>query len=205
MSKSLPFNSVGLMADDVQALEDSFKALQAKFNIGLPDSSFHLNKFELFNNEKEASIIGTLLINYPSTDCYLNLVKIHYDFTAGRSHQNYFKSQAWAFVKLKSDFGRILIRQETFADRVLEIVHHTELKFKDDKVFSDNFYVVTNDQEKAFLGMTTDFRNVIKSNMYPGFVVEVIKDTLVIRNSQPVVAADTVHLAEFASKISALR
>jgi len=203
--KNLPFNSVGLMAEDVQALEDSYKALQAKFNIGLPDGSFHLNKFELFNNEKEASVIGTFLTNYPSTDCYLNLVKIHYDFTAGRSRQNYFKCQAWAFVNLKNDFGRILIRQETFADRVLEIVHHTELKFKDDKVFSDNFYVVTNDQEKTLLAMTPDFRNVVKTNMYPGFVVEVIKDTLVIRNSQPIVPADTVHLAEFASKIAALR
>jgi hypothetical protein len=203
--KNLLFNTVGLMADDVQALENSYKALQAKFNIGLPDHSFHLNKFELFNNEQEASVIGTFLINYPSTDCYINLVKIHYNFTAGKSRQNYFKCQAWAFVTLKNDFGRVLIRQETFADRVLEIVHHTELKFKDDKVFSNNFYVVNNDPEKALLAMTPDFRNIIKTNMYPGFVAEVIKDTLVIRNSQPIVPADTVHLAEFASKIAALR
>jgi len=41
--------------------------------------------------------------------------------------------------------------------------------------------------------------------MYANFVIEIIKDTLVIRNSQPIDPAQTVHLAEFASKIAELK
>jgi len=203
--KNLPLNTLGLSADDVQAIEDSYKALTAKFNIGLPDGTEHINKFELFNNEKEASVSGTFLLDYPSPDAYLNIVKIHYDFTSGRTRLNYFKCQAWAFVSLKKDFGRVLIRKETFADRVLEMVHHTELKFTDDKVFNDNFYVSCNDKDKATSAMTPEFRDVIKDNMYTGFVVEIIKDTLVIRNNQPIDTEQTIHLAEFANKVAAIK
>jgi hypothetical protein len=203
--KNLPFDTINLGADDVQALEDSYKALKAKFNIGLPDSNTHLNKFELFNNEPEASISGTFLINYPATNCYLNFVKIHYNYSVGRSQVKNYKCQAWAFVILKRDFGRVLIRRETFADRVLEVVHHTELKFKDDKQFSDKFYVVTNDVTKATAAMTSDFRTAIMSAQNTNFVIEAINDTLVIRNNQPVNQQDITYLAEFASKIAALR
>jgi len=202
--RNLPFDTINLGADDVQALEDSYNALKAKFNIGLADSHTHLNKFELFNNEPDASVSGTFLINSPAVNCYLNFVKIHYNYSVGRSQVNNYKCQAWAFVTLKRDFGRILIRRETFTDKMLEIVHHTELKFKDDKQFSDKFYVVTNDEVKAAAAMTPDFRTAIMSVKDTDFVIETIGDTLVIRNNQPINSQDIVYLAEFAGKIAAI-
>lgn len=202
--KNLPFDTVDLSADDVQVMEDTYKALQTKFNIGLPDTGF-INGFELFNNEQEASISGTFLLDYPSVDCYLNFVKIHYNYTAGRSRVNNYKCQTWAFVNLKSDFGRVLIRKETLTDKILEMVHHTELKFSDDKVFSDNFYAAANDTAKALTGMIPAFRDVIKENMYLNFVIEINGTALVIRNNQPIDAEQTVHLAELANKIAALK
>jgi uncharacterized protein YxjI len=201
--ENLPFNTVNISGDDVQALEDSYNALKAKFNIGLPDSKTHINRFEVFNNEKDASVIGTYLINYPLTDCYLNFVKIHYEYTAGRTRVNNFKCQAWAFVNLQHDFGRALIRKETFTDKILELMQHTEVKFNDDKVFSDNFYVAANDTNKAISGMTIAFRNAIKESMYPSFVIEINGNALVIRNSLPVDAEQTVKLMELANKIAA--
>ncbi len=194
---NLPFDTVYLSADEVQALEDAYKALKAKFNISLPGADTHINKFEQFNNENEATIAGTFLINHPVNDCNLTFVKIHYLDNIGRVKSNYWKCQAWAFVNLKQDFGRVLIRRETFADKILGLVHPIELKFKDDKVFSDHFYVVTNDQGKATAAMTPDFRKVIIDMMYKDFVIEIINKTLVIRNNQPINTEDTVHLAEF--------
>jgi len=204
MMKNLPFDTVDLSADDVQVMEDAYKALKTKFNTGLPDTGF-INRFELFNNEQEASVSGTFLLNYPSADSYLNFVKIHYNYTAGRSRVNNYKCQTWVFVNLKSAFGRVLIRKETLTDKILEMVHHTELKFSDDKVFSDNFYAAANDTAKALAGMTPAFRNVIKENMYLNFVIEINGTALVIRNNQPIDAEQTVHLAELASKIAALK
>ncbi|MDB5024910.1 MAG: hypothetical protein JWP78_2665 [Mucilaginibacter sp.] len=188
------------------------KVLKTKFNISLPgDAGQHINQFELFNNDPGAKIGGTLLINQSDINCYLNFIKSRFSYSyggrGGKGGQSftYDKYQVWAFVTLSRDFGRILIRRETFADRILGIVHPVELKFKDDKVFSEHFYVVTNDKEKAPAAMTSDFRNIIKEMMYKNFVIEIIGSILVIRDNQPIDPQEVIHMTELACKIAELR
>jgi len=41
--------------------------------------------------------------------------------------------------------------------------------------------------------------------MYANFVVEINKNILVVRNNQPIDPEQTIQLAEFASKIAALK
>jgi hypothetical protein len=208
---NFPFDTVDLDANEVQTLEDTYTALKAKFSITLTsDGDASLNKFELFNNNG-AKIGSTLYINHSDTACYLNFVKSRFSYSyggrGGKGGQSfvYDKYQVWAFVALSIDFGRVLIRKETFTDRVLEIVHPIELKFRDDKVFSQYFYVVANDVEKAKAAMTPDFRNLLANQMYKDFVIEIIGNTLVIRNNQPINPEVTVHMAELASKIASLK
>jgi hypothetical protein len=210
--EKLPFDTINIDAGEVQALVDTYAALKAKFTIGLPGNAQHfINKFELFNNGPGAKIGGTLFINYPETNCYLNFIKTSYSYSAGgrggKGGQSfvYDKYQVWAFVTLNRDFGRVLIRPETFTDRVLEIFHPTELKFKEDKVFSENFYVLSNDQEKAEAAMKADFRDIIKDMMYKNFSIEIINQVLVVRDNQPINQDDIVGLAEFASKLSTIK
>ena len=209
--KNFPFDTTALDADEVQSLEDTYEELKRKFSIGLPnESEQHINKFEIFNNIPGAKLGGTLLINHPSANCYLNFVKFSYQNSmggrGGKGGQvtRYDKYQVWAFADLKSDFGRVLIRRETFTDRVLEIFHPIELKFNDDRIFNDHFYVVANDNEKAKAAMTSAFRNILVEMMYNDFVAEIINTAIVIRTIQPVAPDHTVHLAEFINKISQL-
>jgi hypothetical protein len=207
---NLPFDTVGIDADEVQALEDSYKALKAKFNIEIPGkTNLHINKFELFNNNQNSTIGGVLLINPPVNSCYLTFIRSFYAYSAGgrgggSQNSSYYKNQAWAFVDLKKDFGRVLIRRETFTDRLMELVHPVEVKFADDKVFTHYFYVVANDNEKAIAAMTPDFRSIIKDYVNEGLVIEIVNYTLVIGNSNPITAGQTVYLAEIANKIAAL-
>jgi hypothetical protein len=208
---NLPFDTVDLDADEVQTLEDTYKSLKEKFSTASPGTAdVYLNKFELFNNNPEASVGGTLFINYPATNCYLNFVKSSFSYSYGGRGGNggqsfvYDKYQVWAFVNLKRDCDRILIRKETFADRLLEIIHPIELKFKEDRIFSDNFYVVANDVEKATTLLTSDFRKIMTEMMYKDFVIEIINKTLVIRNNQPINPDQVIHLAEIACKIASI-
>jgi hypothetical protein len=209
---NLPFDTINLDADEVQALVETYTALKAKFTIGLPSNTQHfVNNFEQFNNTPGAKIGGTLFINYPETNCYLNFVKNSYSYSyggrGGKGGQSfvYDKYQAWAFVTLNRDFGRALIRPETFSDRILEIFHPTELKFKEDEVFSACFYVTTNDPEKARAAMATDFRDIIKDMMYKNFSIEIINQVLVIRDNKPINQDDVVCLAEFARKLATIK
>jgi len=209
---NFPFDTVDLDAGEVQALEDTYKALKTKFTISLPSEiDQHINKFEPFNNTPGARLGGTLLVNQPAINCYLNFVKNRFSYSyggrGGKGGQDfiYDKYQAWAFVTLSRHFRRVLIRRETFADKILGIVHPIELKFKDDKVFSEHFYVVTNDNEKATTAIAPDFRGIIVDMMYKDFVIETINNTLVIRNNQPIDTEEVVYMTEFATKIAALK
>jgi len=207
---NLPFDTVGLDANEVQRLEDSYKALKAKFNIEVPGkANLHINKFELFNNSQNLAVGGVLLINPPVNSCYLTFIRSFYANSAGgrgggSQNTSYYKNQAWAFVDLKKDFGRVLIRRETFTDRIIELVHPVEVKFADDKIFTHYFYVVANDTEKAIAAMTPDFRSIIKDYVNEGLVIEIVNYTLVIGNINPITAVQTVYIAEIANKIAAL-
>src|SRR6187402_3700876 len=152
---NLPFDTVGIDADEVSALEKTYALLQSKFKLVLPGKvDLHVNKFELFNNNPDTVIGGSFIINTPKNTSYLTFIKNHFSVSAGSrggGSQNleYDKYQVWAFVTLSKDFGRVLIRKKTFTDSMLEIVNHVELKIDDDQQFNSKYHVVANDKQKA--------------------------------------------------------
>lgn len=207
MSNELPFDLVSLGADDVQALEDTYKALRAKFSVSLSDNSdIHLKQFDLFNTDPDKTIGGTLLINTPANNLHLAFLKIHYSYYGLRSatRSDYYKYQVWAFINSNKDFGRALVRHETFNDRLVGLIHPCELAFKDDKPFDHKFYVVCNDEQKALLAMNFNFRNAVM-DMGDDMMLETAGHSIIIGNNMAVEADQTVRLAEFAYKIAALK
>jgi hypothetical protein len=200
--EKLPFDTVNMNADDVQALEDCYKALKQNCKIGLTnDDVIKLKDFDVFSGCTKASIAGTLLINHPEDGCYLTFVKVFTAFKRGGSN----KYQIWASATLRSDFGRVIIRQETLVDKILNAVHPVELHFKDDPHFSSKFYVVTNDKDKATAAMTSNFRDAIRDIQLDYFIIEIAGSTLIIGNVQLITPQQAIYLAEFASKLSAIK
>ena len=83
--EKLPFDTTDIDADDIQALEDSYKALRSKFKVGLTeDDTFDLKKFDAFSNYKDITVGGSLLINHPESGCYLTFVKVRTQISNGR-------------------------------------------------------------------------------------------------------------------------
>jgi len=207
MLHNLPFDTCSLQADTVQALEDTYAALRAKFNVSVPnDINLHIDEFETINANPDISLGGILQINNTVNELYLAFIKIHEHYHSVRSvtDVDFYVYKVWAFIKMKSDFGRVLIRKETFTDRIVSLIHHVELDFNDDKEFNKRFYVITNDDQKAHLAMNWNFRNAIM-DMANDMEMEALDHTLIISNNQPIDTEQTIHLAEFASKIAALR
>jgi len=157
--KNLPFDTVELSGDDVQILEDTYEALKAKFNVGIDcDIHFDVKKFDLTANT-ETTVGGVLSINTPNP-FYLVFLKTHYSSYGTRSVTRYdwYKYTVWAYINSKTDFGRILIRHETFNDRLVALLHPCEMKFPDDKAFEHKFYVVSNDDPKSTSGHELQFQ-----------------------------------------------
>jgi len=205
--ENLPFDITDIDAGEVQALEDTYRALRLKFKVGLSgDRTFDIKKFDAFSNYKDISVGGSLLINHPESGCYLTFVKVRTDIPNGRGPGiSYFKYQVWACATLRSDFGRMMVRRETVVDKILDFVHPTELQFKDDLPFSKKFHVVADDKQKTGVAMTKAFRNAVMEINADDFVIEIVKSTLILGNAQPLDPKQVVYFADAASKLSRVK
>lgn len=205
--KNLPFDTTNTDADDVQALENIYTSLKGKFAIGLPaEIDIQLNQFNIFSNYPGAGIGGTLLINHPEMGCYLLFIKVPTHIQNGRGPSiNYYKYQLWAYATLRNDFGRVIIKRETFFERLLNAIHPAELKFEGDAEFNKNFNVVADDQHKASNAMTPGFRNAIKDIKLENFIIEITNSWLLIGSIDLINAEHAVELSLIASNLSAIK
>jgi hypothetical protein len=203
----LPFDTTNIDADDARMLEDTYGALKTKFKVAIAEGiTADLKQFDVFSNYNDISVGGTLLIDHPESGCYLAFVKVKTDIPNGRGPAiDYYRYQVWALATLRNDFGRMIIRRETVVDKILNLVHPTELHFKDDPSFSKKFNAVANDKVKAWRAMTKAFRNILMEIKTNDLTIEIVNSTLVIGNNQPVGPRQTIYLAEVASKLSRVK
>jgi hypothetical protein len=205
---NLPFDTIALSADEVDALDSIYKTLHEKFEIGLNcELDLPVNKFDVWCCNTGSSVGGVLAVNHPVNECYLAFIKVHYFYHSikGGMDTDYYKYKVWGLVKLKKDAGRILIRRETFTDRVLGLVHPVELEFKDDKPFSHKFYVVTNDEDKAIATLNWNLRNLIMQIDNENIIIETADNLLIVGNDNWLDTDEVVSIAETAYKIASLR
>ncbi|MHB8207269.1 hypothetical protein [Mucilaginibacter sp.] len=202
----VPFDTVGLTASQFNDFHQTYNVLKEKFNIQPTGNiNFNLDDFESFKFYTDVRIRGSFVIKRAKNDCYILFVEVRYktmgDKTSHVYHQDY---QTWAISYLKQDFGRILIRRETLADKIVELVHPVEIDFAEDKAFSNTFYVLANDHQKAVAGMNRDFRNAVMDTRSDDFVIEINEYSLIIGNRHTLSPEKTVHLAEFIERVANL-
>jgi len=201
----LPFNTVGLSVDGVDRFYTTHTSLKNKFTI-LPTGhiDFHLEQFEVFKDYISLNTRGSFVIKQCDNDCYVLFIEAHYNHRdKGHIHiTEHVEYQVWALAYLKKDFGRVLIRPETLTDKLIEIIHPVEIDFKEDKAFSDTFYVLVNDHEKAVTGIDRNFRNAVMDVRDDDFVIEIVEHTLLIGSTKPISAEKAIHLAEFIEQVA---
>jgi len=201
----LPFNTIGLNIDGIDTFYTTYAILKERFGIQPTGHiDFHLEQFDVFKHFANVNLRGSFVIKQCNNDCYVFFIEAHLKETSkGHLHiKEQSGYQTWALAYLKHDFGRILIRPETLADKIIELIHPVEVDFKEDKAFSDTFYVLVNDHEKAVAGITRNFRNAVMDIRDDDFVIEIVEHTLIIGNTKPISAEKAVHLAEFIERVA---
>ena len=202
-----PFDTVGLTSDQVDLYQETYETLKSKFHVELTGNiDFHLSDFEIFSGCENVNLRGSFVIKNARNDCYVLFVELHKKVKGDRYNPgfvDYYEYHTWALSYLKKDFGRVLIRPETLADKLIELVHPVELDFAEDKAFSDTWYVLTNDRWKAEAAMNRDFRNVVMDVRHDHVVIEIIDHTLIIGHNRQVSPDASMQLAEFVVRLSA--
>lgn len=205
--ENLPFDTTNIDQSDIQSLKDIYENLKNGYTISLvKDSQILLSEFDVFRNSPDAYIGGTLLINHPENGCYLNFVKIQTILENGRGPSiSYFKYQIWASATLRNNFGRVIIRRKTLVDKILNVLHPVELHFNDDSSFTNSFFVVANDENKAISALTKNFRNVVSKIQLDDFTLEIVNNKLIIGNNRIITPQQALYLAELTTKLSVVR
>ncbi|HVV54787.1 MAG TPA: hypothetical protein VHC47_05665, partial [Mucilaginibacter sp.] len=168
---------------------------------------FHLEEFEMLRNCHDMRLRDAFAIKTRGENCYMLFIDKHYiekhlspHSGATNTNQEY-NYQVWGLAYVKKDFGRVLIRPETLADKLIELVHPVELDFEDDKAFSDTFYVLVNDRWKAEMAMDRNFRNVVMDMRHEDIVIEIIDHTLIIGYRKEVSPDTALQLADFVVRV----
>ncbi len=199
-----PFDTVGLTSKEIDRLQQTYTALKDKFNIQLTGNiNFHLNQFEVFKHCFDVNIRDSYVINQGSNSSYVLFVETHSktpNTKAGVS--DHCDCQTWALTYLKHNFGRVIIRPETLRDKIVELITPLEIDFKEDKAFSNTFYVVANDHDKAVKGIDRNLRNAVMDVREEDFIIEIVEHTLIIGSKSTITPDRAVHLAEFVARVA---
>jgi hypothetical protein len=199
-----PFNTSGLNPEETDRFQKTYNSLKAKFNIEPTGHiDFNLEQFEIFKRYLDVSTRDSYVIKQDNNnDSYLLFIEAHFKTKDIKGviadHYGY---QTWALAYLKHDFGRVLIRPETLTDKIIELIHPVELDFEEDKAFSDTFYVLINDHEKAVKGIDRQFRNAVMDIREDDFIIEVVNHTLIIGSHKPTSPEKAIYMAEFIHRL----
>ncbi len=203
--EKLPIDTKSVDPQRLKELEEIYRAITTNYDMEpANENAIELKDFDVFSNLKEAKIGGTLVINNTNRACHLTFVKVLSMVSFYRGTVGYYNYQIWASIKMKKNFGRLLIRRQTLVDEILNIVHPVEIHFHDDSPFNKNFYVVANDEEKAISGMTTGFRGALMDIQMKDFIIETFGDTLILGNNNPITPDYAIYLTGFISKMATI-
>jgi hypothetical protein len=204
--ENYPFDTVGLNSDTIDLYNDTYKALKADLDLQLTGNiDFQLDQFEVFRGYDGVNLRGSFAIKQDcNNDFYVLFVETTRIVNTRYGRDKRTDYQTWAVAYLKNDFDRVLIRRETLADKLIELVHPVELDFEDDKAFSDTFYVLVNDRNKAIRGITRNFRNVVMDTRHDNLLIEIMGHTLIAGSYVTMMPGTAVNLAEFAGRLCKL-
>jgi hypothetical protein len=202
---NLLFDTTGLSAIDTDAFDATCRDLKTKFRVEVPGYiDFGLDQFQLLKHYKTVNTRHAFALKNMLGDNYMLFLEVEAPLKPlkGKIITHKTEYQPWGLAYLKHDFGRVLIRPETLVDKVAEIFHPIELDFREDKPFSDRFYVLTDDRHKATTGMDQNFRDAVMAIKENDIVIEIIEHTLIIGNRKPVKPQHACYLAEFVAKLA---
>ena len=193
--------------EDTDRYQNTYDALKSRFCIQPTGHiDFNLEQFEVFKQYLDINIRDSYVLKQDNNNhSYVLFAETHFKTKGVQGHiTDHYEHQTWALSYLKHDFGRVLIRPETLADKIIELIHPVELDFEEDKAFSDTFYVLINDHEKAVKGIDRNFRNAVMDVREDDFVIEIVNHTLIIGNRKPIASEKAIYLAEFVVRLCSL-
>ena len=188
--------------EDRQTIIDSLRIVSSKYELSKVSSEQEtrivreLSGFEAFEQYGGVFLFGGVELGEHAERSFLAIVSLNAMVPVfGKRYIRQEPLTELEFIglaRLSKDYGQVFIRPETFADKLNELTGRTEVDFEMDKAFSRRYFVLTTDEQKLRMQMTSDFLAAI--NKHNGLEIEISGRKLMIRLRQriSVQAAETV-------------
>jgi hypothetical protein len=167
--------------------------------------NFQLEQFRVLKHYKQVNARDTFAIKNGGLDSYMLFLEMSSNSVEKGALKQHNQYQPWALTYLKHNFGHVIIRSETLFDKIRELLLPIELDFDEDKPFSDRFYVLTDDKNKAEGAMNQAFRNAVMDIKETDFIIEIFEHTAIIGNRKPILPEHACYLADAVSKLAGLK
>src|SRR5882724_5516819 len=182
----LPFLAFDISESEIKSILDIFEKLKPRYAVEFDsDFAYDIKSFASFENNKASDAGPFIRITNAGKYFHLAFLDVTYNMSVGKYHHaDSTEFQTWGIFNLKNDYGHILIKNETFLDKIHELIHPIELDFDDDNEFSKKFYVLASDEMKALSCLTPGFRNHIKNTGIADLIIEICGHQLIVGNEK---------------------
>ncbi|HNU89573.1 MAG TPA: hypothetical protein PKJ94_14835 [Ferruginibacter sp.] len=200
-----PYSGYDIGESDINAIIEIHDKLKLTYFAEFDrDFTFNYKELELFKANSINDLGPVICIKNSFRSFHLAFIEISYRVGAGSRYSpgTHTEYQTWGITSLKNAYGHILIKPETFLDKIHELINSVELDFEDDREFSKKFYVVTDDPLKARLQLNQTFRDHIMNIQAKEFFIEIIGNKLIIGNKKVIEPSSAIVFTEFMNKIS---
>lgn len=126
-----------------------------------------------------AEMIATYPLLNNATEAHIVIAQISTSIRTGRMSYAGVDPQVIGIKKLHENFAHILIRQETFVDRLAEIFRKTEIDFKEYPEFCKKYFYMSSDVSLGRKFATPERITLISDA--DDLILEVIGDNLIMR------------------------
>lgn len=164
------------------------------------------NKISQFETLKTYSMVvlsETICLRNNQSNSYLSLLSISNTYKNIKSPQlesSFTEQEIIGFATLKNDYGKVLIRPETIADKINELIYKLEIDFEFDKEFSRKYYVLTNNEEKLRKNISAEFLSITRK--YKGLEIEIEGNSLLVRLKKQFTIETGEIIANFITEIN---
>jgi len=162
-----------------------------------------LKAFSLLKNYISVSFVDALLLEKDSVRFNLVLLKINSEVSIkNRYHikkENTVEYEFIGILNLNQSFGHVIIRPETFKDKISELFNKVDIDFDDESEFSKKYFVSASDENTVIEKFPRAILHLVGKQS--GMHLEIIHSQLVIQFKKRLTQENTVKIAHLASQI----
>ena len=164
------------------------------------------NNYHLFKDFLKVKVLETIKIERSDSTAYVAFVQTHSAVPLRRDGSDSSSEvKAYIMINLPTDFGKIFIKNETFMDKLQEILNPLETEIEDDAAFNRKFLVLAHDKNRAKDLCNSSFRSILKSAEIKSMYIETSDRVLLISNQKPAGDEELPDLIKVGLDISSIR